>query len=379
MKVPLLDLKAGYQPLKAELEAAVLEVMENQEFIMGPRVLALEAAIAKYVGVPHAISCANGSDALLLAMMALDIGPGDEVITTPYSFFATAGSIARLGARPVFVDIDPETYNIDASRIEAAITPRTRAILPVHLFGQCADMDAIMEIANRHKLPVIEDAAQAIGARWAGKNAGTFGLMGSFSFYPSKNLGAFGDGGILTTRDEAIAQKLRALRTHGGIKKYYHDYVGMNSRLDALQAAILLVKLPHLEKWHAARQHNACKYYALLGEARLLDVVDLPVQRLKASHVYNQFVIRVKDRDALQAFLKEKGVGTEVYYPRCLHEQPCFAGLGYKTGDFPHAEAAAAGSLAIPVFPEILDDQRRYVVSSIAEFYEGHPSRGGAA
>lgn len=369
MKVPLLDLKAAYLPLKAEIDAAVMQVLDEQGFILGPRVKQLEEAIASYVGVPHAIACASGSDALLLALMALDIGPGDEVVTTPYSFFATAGCIARLGARPVFVDIEPDTYNIDVTRVEAAITPRTKAILPVHLFGQCADMEALMEIAERRGVPVIEDAAQALGARWAGRSAGSMGAFGCFSFYPSKNLGAYGDGGIITVRDPALDTKLRALRTHGGIKKYYHQYVGVNSRLDALQAAILLTKLPHLDAAHAGRQHRACRYYALFEQQQLLEHVGLPVQRLKAGHIYNQFVIRSERRDALQEFLKSKEVGTEVYYPRALHEQPCFESLGYRAGAFPESEKAARESLALPVYPELSDAQQDYVVETIAEFY----------
>lgn len=368
MNVPLLDLKANYLPLKDELQAAVLGVLDSQGFIMGPKVKELEDAIARYVGVPHAIACASGSDALLLALMALEVGPGDEVVTTPYSFFATAGSIARLGAVPVFVDIDPRTYNIDVAQVEAAITPRTKAILPVHLFGQCPDMEALRAIAARHHLPIVEDAAQAIGARWKRENAGAMGTIGCFSFYPSKNLGAFGDGGILTTQDDALATRLRALRTHGGLKKYYHAYVGMNSRLDALQAAILLVKLPHLDQWHAARQHNACRYYALFDQAGLTEVVTLPFQDLRCFHVYNQFVIRCTRRDALQSFLKGRGIGTEVYYPLPLHVQPCFANLGYKEGQLPHSEEAARTSLAIPIYPELSEEAKQYVVSTISEF-----------
>lgn len=368
MNVPLLDLKANYLPLKDAIEAAVLEVLDSQGFIMGPKVKALEDAVARYVGVPHAIACASGSDALILALMALEVGFGDEVVTTPYSFFATAGAIARLGAVPVFVDIDPKTYNLDVSKVEAAITPRTKAILPVHLFGQCPDMDALKAVAEKHGLPIVEDAAQAIGARWKRENAGAMGAIGCFSFYPSKNLGAFGDGGILTTRDDALAARLRALRTHGGVKKYYHTYVGMNSRLDALQAAILLVKLPHLDTWHAARQHNACRYYALFDQAGLTDVVTLPYQDLKCFHVYNQFVIRCPKRDELQAYLKAHGIGTEVYYPLPLHLQPCFASLGYVEGSLPHAEEAAKSSLAIPVYPEMDDEARQYVVQTIGAF-----------
>ncbi len=369
MKVPLLDLRVGYREIKNEVEAAVLETMEAQAFILGKRVQDFESAIADYVGVDHAIGCASGSDALLLALMALDVGPGDEVITTPYTFFATAGAIARLRARPVFVDIDPDTYNLDPNRLEAAITPATRAVIPVHLFGQCADMGAIMEICDRHGVPVIEDAAQALGARWQGRAAGAFGLCGCFSFYPSKNLGGFGDGGMVTTNDPGLAAKLRALRTHGGTRKYYYEYVGMNSRLDAIQAVVLHVKLKRLQRNHDGRRRNAQAYRALFQEAGMADKVGLPVERTEAYHVYNQFVIRVPERDALKAYLKEHGVGTEIYYPLSLHKQPCFEELGYQVGAFPESEAAEKCSLAIPVYPELTGEQRAYVVSTIAAFY----------
>ncbi len=370
MKVPLLDLKAGYQEIRSEIEAVVLETMQEQAFILGKRVQDFERAIADYVGVPHAVACASGSDALLLALMALDVGPGDEVITTPYTFFATAGSIARLGARPVFVDIDPETFNLDPARVEEAITPRTRAVLPVHLFGQCADMSALVPLCDRKGIPVVEDAAQALGARWQGRAAGSFGVFGCFSFYPSKNLGGFGDGGIVTVQDDSLATKLRALRTHGGTRKYYYEYVGMNSRLDALQAVVLQVKLKRLEAYHAGRRRNAASYRRLFEEAGLGDRVVLPVEREEAFHVYNQFVIRVPDRDGLRNHLKALGVGTEVYYPLSLHKQPCFDGLGYRPGAFPHAEKAEQESLAIPIYPELTADQLAYVVSSVAAYYE---------
>lgn len=369
MKVPLLDLHASHEPIKAQIEAAIGDVLASQGFIMGPKVKELEETLARYIGVPHAIACASGSDALLLALMALGVGPGDEVVTTPYSFFATAGCIARLQARPVFVDIEPGTFNINVSKVEAVLTPRTKAIMPVHLFGQCANMDELMSLANRHNIPVVEDAAQAIGARWKRDSAGAMGTFGCFSFYPSKNLGGYGDGGLITVRDPALDTKLRALRTHGGVKKYYHQYVGMNSRLDALQAAILLVRFQQLEKWHTARQHNACRYYALFTDAGLTGLVTLPEQDLRTFHVYNQFVIRAPQRDALQAYLKEKGIGTEVYYPLSLHQQPCFDYLGYQTGDFPVAEEAARTSLAIPIYPELTEEQRAYVVATIAAFY----------
>ncbi len=376
MKVPLLDLRAGYQAIKEEVEAAVLETMEAQAFILGKRVQDFEAAIADYVGVEHAVGCASGSDALLLALMALEVGPGDEVITTPYTFFATAGAIARLRARPVFVDIDPETYNLDPNHLEAAITSATKAVIPVHLFGQCADMGAIMEICERRGVPVVEDAAQALGARWQGTSAGAFGVCGCFSFYPSKNLGGFGDGGMVTTNDGEVARKLRALRTHGGTRKYYYEYVGMNSRLDAIQAVVLQVKLKRLQAYHEGRRRNADVYRVLFREAGLEGVVTLPRERAEAYHVYNQFVIRVPERDALKAYLKEAGVGTEIYYPLSLHKQPCFVELGYRPGDFPESEAAEKTALAIPVYPELTRDQLAWVVSSVRAFYE-RPERAG--
>lgn len=369
MKVPLLDLKAGYHALQKEIEAVVLRTMEEQTFILGPKVQALEAAIADYLGVPHAVACASGSDALVLALMALGVGPGDEVITTPYSFFATAGCIARVGATPVFVDIDAETFNLDVGVVEAAMTSATRAVIPVHLFGQCADMDTLMEVCRRRGVPVVEDAAQALGAKWSGTKAGAFGAMGCFSFYPSKNLGGFGDGGIVSTGDSELARRLRALRVHGGTRKYHYEYVGLNSRLDALQAVVLSVKLPHLEAWHASRQRNAERYQVLFEAAGLNDTITLPVQKKKAFHVYNQFVIRAPRRDELKEHLRSREIGTEVYYPLSLHKQPCFQSLGYEVGAFPCAEAAEVSSLGLPIYPELTDEQAEFVVSAIAEFY----------
>ena len=387
MNVPLLDLKAQYESIKPEIDAAIAEVCESQKFILGPQVKALEETIAKYCNCAHAVGVSSGTDALLVSLMAEGIGPGDEVITTAYSFFATAGCIARLGARPVFVDIDPVTYNIDPSKIEGRITKNSRAILPVHLYGQMADMDPIMDIAKRHNLVVVEDGAQAIGAEYKGKRAGSIGPYGCFSFFPSKNLGAFGDGGMVVTNDPERAEKLRVLRAHGSKPKYYHKLVGGNFRLDTLQAAIVLAKLKHLDDWTARRQANARRYDALFEESGLVRSgrVRLPViasysgtrdggrgtgdDGLGGRHIFNQYVIRAQRRNDLQAFLKERGIGTEVYYPVPLHLQDCFAYLGMKPGSLPESEKAASETLAIPVFPELSDDQARYVVESIETFY----------
>ena len=370
MNVPLLDLKAQFATLRSELLPAIETVFENQAFILGREVELLEKEIAEYCGVPHAIACASGSDALLLALMALDIKPGDEVITTPYTFFATAGSISRLGAIPVFVDIEPHTFNLDPTQLEQTITPRTRAIIPVHLFGQCADMDAINQIACAHDLPVIEDAAQAIGAEWKGKRAGSMGLIGCFSFYPTKNLGAAGDAGCLTTLDDGLAARLRALRVHGETTKYYHRYVGFNSRLDALQAVVLRIKLRHLDAWSTARAQNARHYAELIAaHPGLAGKTDLPTILPDVRHIFNQFVIRATSRDALRNFLKEQGIGTEVYYPLSLHQQECFADLGYRRGDFPESERAALETLALPIYPELTAEMRHYVVENLANFY----------
>jgi dTDP-4-amino-4,6-dideoxygalactose transaminase len=372
VKVPLLDLKAQWQGIRHEIEPALAAVLESQAFILGPEVAACEQAIAAYSASAHAVGVSSGTDALLLAMMTEGIGSGDEVVTTPYTFFATAGCIARLGARPVFVDIDPHTYNIDAASIEARITPRTRAIIPVHLYGQMVNMDPLMEIARRHGVTVIEDAAQAIGAESRGRRAGSVGDYGCFSFFPSKNLGAFGDAGMVVTSDPERAEKMRILRGHGARPKYYHQLVGGNFRLDALQAAVVRVKLSHLDEWTAARQHNAQRYGTLFRERGLgregSDVIGLPAAT-ESRHIFNQYVIRAPRRDELRRHLSEAGIGTEVYYPVPLHLQECFAYLGHRPGDLPVSEAAARETLALPVFPELSDEQAHYVVDRIAEFY----------
>ena len=367
----MLDLKAQHQGISAEVEAAVKSVLESQQFILGPEVRELESEIAAYCECSYAIGCASGSDALLLALMACGVGEGDEVITSPFTFFATAGSVARLGARPVFVDIEPSTFNLDEDRLESAITQRTRAIMPVHLFGQCADMDKINKMAERHGLAVIEDAAQAIGALDRGRRAGSLGLIAAFSFYPSKNLGGAGDGGMLTTNAPGLAERLRRLRAHGAKNKYFHEEVGINSRLDSLQAAILRVKLRRLDEWAEARRANARRYEELFSESGLLQdgIIELPSMREDSFHVFNQFVIRARDRDRLKQFLKEEGIGSEVYYPLSLHQQDCFKYLGYKRGDFPESERAAAEALAIPIYPELGESAQVYVVGRVKAFY----------
>ena len=379
MNVPLLDLKAQYRTIKAELDAAVAAVMESQVFILGPQVTACEEAVARYSQAAHGIGVTSGTDALLLALMAEGIGPGDEVITTPYTFFATAGCIARLGARPVFVDIDPVTFNLREDLIESAITPQTRAIMPVHLYGRMARMDRIMEIAQRRNLVVIEDAAQAIGSEFKGRRAGSIGHYGCFSFFPSKNLGGAGDGGLITTQDAARADKLRWLRNHGMNPKYYHKMIGGNFRLDALQAAVVSVKLKHLDGWTAGRQQNAKRYHQLFTEAGLAgNQIQLPhlpgkvfdpASTCQCRHVINQYVIRAQRRDELVAHLQKNGIGCEIYYPVPLHLQECFLSLGYQPGAFPEAERAAKETLALPVYPELTDEQAQAVVKSISAFY----------
>jgi dTDP-4-amino-4,6-dideoxygalactose transaminase len=373
LSVPALDLKAQYQSIRVEIDAVVRRVIESQYFILGPDVSDFEADAAAYCGARHAVGCASGSDALLLPLMALGIGPGDEVVTTPYSFFATAGAVWRTGARPVFVDIEPDTYNIDPSRLEAAITPRTKAIIPVHLYGQAADMDPINAIAARHGIAVIEDAAQAIGARYGDRRAGTLGHAAAFSFYPSKNLGGFGDAGMVTSDDPALARQVARLRVHGMEPKYHHHEVGFNSRIDALQAAVLRVKLRHLDTWTEGRRDVAARYRALFAEDGLDAAVTLPIEREDYYHVYNQFVVRVPSasRDALRAHLTSRKIGTEIYYPIPLHLQVCFGSLGHKPGDFPISEAAALETIALPMYPELTDEALRHVVSSIGEFFEG--------
>jgi dTDP-4-amino-4,6-dideoxygalactose transaminase len=365
MNVPLLDLKAQYATIKAEVDRAVAEVLESQHFILGPKVEQCEEAIAAYSACSHAIGVSSGSDALLVCLMAENIGAGDEVITTPYSFFATAGAIARLGAVPVFVDIDPSTYNIDPSKISSKITPRTRAIIPVHLYGQMADMDPIMSLADEHGLVVIEDAAQAIGAEYKGRRAGSIGHYGCFSFFPSKNLGGAGDGGMVVTNDAQRAEKVRCLRGHGAKPKYYHKLVGGNFRLDAIQAAVVSAKLPHLDSWTTARQRNAKRYDRLFEDAGV--PIGIPTVETDR-HIFNQYVIQICSRDELQVYLKQKGVGTEVYYPVPLHLQECFAYLGYANGTFPLSERAAKETLALPVHPELTDLQARFVVDCVCEF-----------
>jgi len=365
--VPLLDLKAQYAPLKGRVMEAVEAIFDSQWFVNGQAVGDLEKAIASYCGCAEAVGVSSGTDALLCAMMALGIAPGDEVITTPYTFFATAGSIARLGAKPVFVDIDPATYNLDAAKIEAAITDKTKAIVPVHLFGQCADMDPILKIAQARNLLVIEDAAQAIGAEYQERRAGSMGTVGCFSFFPSKNLGGAGDGGMITTQDTGLAEKLRDFRNHGSRPKYYHQWVGGNFRLDTIQAAYLLIKLEHLDAWHVARRRNAARYDELLAD---IEEVRVPSLGDHNTSIYNQYAIRVPKRDKLKQHLADANVGTEIYYPLCLHEQACFADLGYKKGDFPEAEAAAAESLALPIYPELTDEQIVHVAEQIQKFFQ---------
>lgn len=369
MNVPMLDLKAQYAALRDSLHQAVERVMDSQRFVLGDEVRALETSIADYCQTKHAIACASGSDALLLALMALDIKAGDEVITTPFSFFATAAAVTRLGARPVFVDIDPRTYNLDTSRVADAVTSRTKAIMPVHLYGQCAEMDPLLDLAERRGVPIVEDAAQAIGATDRDRRAGSLGLIGCFSFYPTKNLGGAGDGGILTASDDQTAARLRRLRTHGGANEYEHTEVGINSRLDELQAAVLNVKFPSLDQWSEERARKADRYSQMLGDAELSFTLVTPHVRSDARHIFHQYVVRVPGhRDALAEHLKQHGVGTKVYYPIPLHRQQCFHYLGYNDGDFPEAETAARETLALPVYPELTEAQQSYVVEAIASF-----------
>ncbi len=370
MKVPLLDLSEQNQLLRPEIEAALGRVLDTNGFILGAEVATLEKELAEYCDVKHAIGCASGTDALLLALMAFDVGQDDEVITTPYSFFATVSAITRLGAKPVFVDIDPKTYNLDVSQIEAKITSKTKAIQPVHLYGQCAEMLELQELSRKYNIPIVEDAAQAIGAEEFGKRAGAMSEIGCFSFYPSKNLGGMGDGGFMTTDDDELAHKLFALRVHGSFERYYHKWVGLNSRLDGFQGAVLRVKLPHLDSWSEKRQANAEYYRKLFIDTGLTEQIILPFERENVRHIYNQFVIRVPEhRDNLKQFLAENEIGTDIYYPVPLHLQECFEYLGYKSGDFPESERASRETLAIPVFPELKREQQEYVVEKIDEFF----------
>ncbi len=371
-RIPLLDLKAQYQSIKSELMEAVERVFDSQQFILGPDVAQLEKELAEYCGAGYAVGCGSGTDALYLALRALDVGPGDEVLTVPFTFFATAGAITNVGAKPVFTDIDPATFNMDPAQACEALrrNPRIKAVLPVHLYGACADLDPILEGARRAGVAVVEDAAQAIGAEYRGKRAGSLGTLGCFSFFPSKNLGGAGEGGMITTNDAALAERLRALRVHGSKVRYYHDEVGTNSRLDSLQAAVLRVKLRHLDEWTQRRQAHAELYGALLGGSGL--PIQLPrVPDYATRHVRNQYVIRAARRDELREFLGARGIGSEVYYPLPLHAQKCFAGLGYQAGSFPVSEAAALEVLALPVYSELTEDDLTYVAESIRAFYEG--------
>ncbi len=366
MQVPLLDLKAQHATIKEEILPAIEAVIESQYFINGPEVKELEGLVAEYSECAGAVGVSSGTDALLCSLMTLGIGAGDEVITTPYTFFATAGSIWRTGAKPVFVDIEPDTFNIDPTKVAAAVTDKTKAIMPVHLFGQVAEMDPILEVARAHDLFVIEDGAQAIGAKYKGKRAGSMGTVGCFSFFPSKNLGGLGDGGMVVTQDPELADRLAQCRNHGSKPKYYHKWVGGNFRLDTLQAAGLIVKLRHLDDWSTKRRANAALYDQLFAD---VDAVITPVIRGYNETIYNQYVIRAPKRDGLQAALKEAEIGTAVYYPLSLHEQECFKDLGYKTGDFPESEKAAAETLAIPIFPELTEEQIQYVAEKVKEFF----------
>jgi dTDP-4-amino-4,6-dideoxygalactose transaminase len=389
MNVPLLDLQAQYATIKDKVRAAVDSVFESQRFILGAQVAALEEEIAKFCSVPFAVGVASGTDALLLSLKALGVGPGDAVVTVPFTFFATAGTVVNLGAKPVFVDIEATGFEMDPERLsdffsrECIFSPAThktvhkasnatiKAIVPVHLYGQCVDMDEIMAIAQRYHVPVVEDACQAIGATYKGRNAGTMGDLGCFSFFPSKNLGGAGDGGMVISSNPQLADRVRLLRTHGAHQKYLHSVVGFNSRLDELQAAVLRVKLPYLHQWSSARRENAVRYGDDFRVAGLLPKITLPEVLPDRSHIFHQYVIRCKMRDDLQAFLKTEGIGTEIYYPVSLHEQECFRSLGYSTADLPASHAASKETLALPIYPELSDAQRQHVVSSIAAFYRG--------
>jgi dTDP-4-amino-4,6-dideoxygalactose transaminase len=371
MKVPLLDLTEQNKALRPEIEAALGRVLDTNAFILGGEVKALEEELAAYCGTRHAIGCASGSDALLLALMAVGVGPGHEVITTPYSFFATVSSVTRLGARPVFIDIDPLTFNLDVTQVEDLITENTKAIQPVHLYGQCADMEALNGIAAKHGIPVVEDAAQAIGAEENGRRAGAMSEVGCFSFYPSKNLGGMGDGGFMTTDDDGLARELFALRVHGSEERYYHKWIGLNSRLDGFQGAVLRTKLPHLDNWSNKRKANADRYREFFTDAGISEQIQLPYERENCRHIYNQFVVRVPGkREELRKFLADNGVGTDIYYPVPLHMQECFEYLGYREGEFTESERAARETLALPIYPEMKVEQQEYVVQKIGEFLE---------
>jgi dTDP-4-amino-4,6-dideoxygalactose transaminase len=374
----LLDLKAQFEELRSGTYEAIQRVVDSQAFILGETVAAFERDLATYTGSRNAVGCASGTDALILALAALDVGPGDEVVTVPFTFFSTASCAYKVGARPRFVDIDPGTFNLDPQMLEDAIGPRTRAVLPVHLFGQCAELDAIVEVSNRHGLPVVEDAAQALGSSYLAngatwKPAGTVGRLGCYSFFPSKNLGGFGDGGAVVTDDDGLAERVRALRVHGGVQMYHHDWVGWNSRLDALQAAVLRVKLPHLDDWSAGRARNADRYDRLLRDSGLVDSGDVrpPVRSAASRHIFNQYTVRVRERDRLRQHLQAEGIGHAVYYPVPLHLQPCFRDLGYREGDFPRSEAACTEVVSLPVYPELGDERQDRVIEALLRFYRG--------
>jgi dTDP-4-amino-4,6-dideoxygalactose transaminase len=365
MAVPLIDLKRQYAPIRDNIDRTVKQVLDHGQFILGPEMKKFESEIAEYCGVKHALGVASGTDALLLALHACGVGPGDEVITSAFSFFASAGVISRLGARPVFVDIDPDIFNIDPNLIEKAITPKTGAILPIHLFGQCADMDPINEIASKHRIKVVEDAAQAIGARYKDRHAGTWGDIGCFSFFPTKNLGCAGDGGMIVTNDDALADTVRILRVHGGKSEYVHEIVGYNSRLDTLQAALLSVKLPHLSQWTEARRKNAARY----DEAFKNLPIKTPEVKEWAYHIYNQYTIALDRRDELMVWLKEKQIGHKVYYPVPFHMQECFGDLEYSNGDLPQSEWAAQSVISIPIFGEMTPEEQDEVIGAVKEFF----------
>ena len=369
--VPLIDLTEQYQTIKPDVDAAVAELFTTQRFVLGQAVEDFEKQVADYCDAKHAVGCASGTDALILAMMALDIGPGDEVITSPFTFFATASSIVRCGAAPVFVDIDPVSYNLDVEQVARAVTPRTKAIMPVHLFGQCAEMEPLWRLSVEHGVHIIEDSAQAIGATYRGRATGVLGTVGCFSFFPTKNLGGAGDGGMLTTDDDAIAARLRRLRVHGDIGRYQHVEVGINSRLDALQASILAIKLRHLDGWHRARRENAARYEAMFASCGLDADLVTPFARPDGEHVYNQYVVRIPDgrRDEVKASLAADSVGCAVYYPQSLHEQECFRGLGHTRGDFPCSERACEEVLALPIYPELGEERQARVVASLAKAF----------
>lgn len=370
MNVPMLDLKEQYQTLKPEIDSAVQEVMASSRFILGQNVKILEQAIAEFSHVSQGVGVANGSDALHLALLACGVEAGDEVIVPDFTFFATAGAVSRIGAKPVFVDIDPVTFNMDPDQVEKAVTARTKAIIPVHLYGQAADMDPINQLAEQHHLSVVEDAAQAIGAQYKNRKVGELGTAACYSFFPTKNLGAYGDAGMVVTNDEDIAEKVRVLRVHGSKPKYHHHVLGYNSRLDEMQAAILNVKFPHLDEWNQLRREKAATYTALIKDKLSHDVVP-PVEKEDRYHIYHQYTIRVPKRDELQAYLKEHGVASMIYYPKPLHLQPVFKELGHREGDFPETEKACREALSLPMFPELKPEKQEYVVNTIKNFFQG--------